>query len=205
MNRFAVLVLALISINGHGEEPGHLVNEQFPKPPQERTPSAPSARTAPYNSKVSLVAEFGRARGLSVTEAQLLDVQRISCDRRIYADNGEALDGDADLKVTRVNYDLVEAEFPSYIYLSVHNPWQNGFTEIESASPRRLINLRGWQEGQSLRLDKRVTLVAADRVSSEVARSEAEFRIVRDTYPPQFIVREKIQSERPLTLYYFCI
>ena len=211
MNRFALL--ALVSINVWATEPGYLVNEKPPAPPKvaqaKPPPQKPSAKPfepAPKDSKVSLDTEFKRARGLNAAEAQLLDYQRISCDRRIYTQDGETLDGDADLKVTRVNYDLVEAEFPARIYLAVHNPWQNGLMEIESASPRKLINLRDWQDGQSLKIDKRVSLVPADRSAApRIARAETEFRIVRDTYPPQFIVRESIAGTPQLTLFYFCI
>lgn len=207
----------LISISAHADEPGYFrIEENKTSPPNTATPSPPppnkqisdkksSARNSPA---LALDLEFARARGLNSYEAQGLTTQRISCDRRLYTSSGQAIEGDADLMATQIDGRFIHAELPSHYSLvafSTVNPYQNGIEEIDSMSSAQLLRIQPWRDGSSLKLKKYLRIrFADDKKSDQVVPAIDEMRVIEGVYPPLFLIRESVLTEKPFHLYLIC-
>jgi hypothetical protein len=150
--------------------------------------------------------EFDNARGLSVDEAQSLYIQAVACGRHVYTPSGLALNGDGTLKVTKVTPGLYEVEFPSHLFFGETNPYgATHVLEVETDSPRKLVNLQNWKEGASLQIAKTatVTFFEESRATKTVLATD-EFRVIPETYPKTFVVRETIYADKKIAVYYIC-
>ena len=154
---------------------------------------------------MDMKSEFAKAKGLNESQVKTLHFNRVSCARRIYSPAGWSVEGDADLKVTRITPDLFEAEFPSYLALARFDPYQNGIDRIETGVSRQLVDFGHWHEGRTLKLFKSLMISYVDpNVHSATAYAMDEFKVVGDTYPPTFIVQETVSAQKKFTFYFIC-
>jgi hypothetical protein len=192
------LILFFALFHLHAQEPGHLVNENLIETPPPQT-------FLEQNHMANLTKEFNRAKGLTDLDARGLQYNRVSCERKIYSPSGWTLEGDADLKVVEAVTGLYEMEFPSHLFLRDFNPYQNGYVTIETVPSRQLINLKQWKNGQSLKLFKTVRLTKGrDEDDAGTAYVSDEFKVIAETYPATFIVKETIFTSQKFSLYFFC-
>ena len=92
-----------------------------------------TAAAAAAEPIVDLSEQFARARPLKPSEVRAMHYQRIDCGRRVFASDGRSIEGDANLKVTRITEDLFEVEFPS----ETRAPGADFSTEYTTAPSRR--------------------------------------------------------------------
>lgn len=203
-----LFVLLELSLSSFAEEPGFMKNEnlaapmrpivpvEVPKPAQ--APNTPAARA------LSLEADFKRARGLDEYEVQTLYFNRIACARHVYTSAGWVIDGDADLKITRVTDRLFEAEFTTYLFLGNFNPFNNGIHAMNSGVSKQLLNFDKWKKGQPLRLYKTIRLDFGKGEEEKVVSAQDEFRVLSESYPVTFLVKETVLAKSPFSLYFIC-
>jgi len=171
-------------------EPGNLKNH--------RPPSKP---------KYVLKEDFARARGLGPYELRSLHYQRVSCGRRVFTPSGQSLEGDGDLKVTQIGVNYVEVDFPSQITFSRYdasNPYKNDIEDIDSDSSRSLVALRHWQDGESLKFTKNITVHSKTSKSPQKLTSDVEIRVIPDSYPSLFLIRQRFHTNPTITAYFIC-
>jgi len=199
-NSFLILILSFAC---HAQEPGHFDIETQPPPPAASPP--PSDNFLKNNHRAILREQFNRAKGLSDSDARNLGIQRISCDRRVYSPTGWSLEGNADVKAVAVTADLYEMEFPSSLYMRDLNPYQNHVMEIEAVASRQLVDLGHWQDGQSLKIFKTVSVsnVDDDAPAKAVFASD-EIKVIEESFPPMYIVKEIVLTEKPFSYYFLC-
>jgi hypothetical protein len=191
MNKIRLVFILLLPISTLAAEPGHLHNEN------------PPPHTA--QAKMDLRQAFAKAKGLSENQLKELHYNRIACARRIYSPAGWSVDGDADLKIVEVTSNLFEAEFPSHLNLASFDPYQADLDQIETVTSRQLVNFGGWTDGQSMKLFKTVSLSYMDpNTPKATGYVTDEFKIIEDTYPPTFIVKETISVGKNLIFYFVC-
>lgn len=169
---------------------------------------APLPNPPKIKSHQILTQEFANARGLSDFEMRSMHYNRVACSRRIFTPSGQSVEGDGDIKVTKVGSNFLEVEFPSQITFTMFgttNPYKNGVADVETTTSRQLINLRQWQNGQSLALKKLVT-VYPEKEDQIPYQTEAtvEVRVIDDSYPRLYIVRETVMTEPKFTYYFIC-
>jgi hypothetical protein len=193
------------------QEPGYFHIETPPPPavtPAPAAPPAPPSRPAPSPSTPLLSSRFSQARGLKDYEVQTLHYQRVSCDRRIFTASGQSIEGDGDLKATKVDPDFLEIEFPAHVSFESYgarNPYQNGVADMDTVTGRQLISVRGWIDGQTLKLRKYVTVsFVQEGTAPKTVRAEDEFRVMDGTYPSTYLVRETVFLDSGFVLYYMC-
>lgn len=213
-----IIILSIAPFAAIAEEPGqfHLENpppEQQPevKPqPEEHPDSNPPAetRTESPNDHTLLKWEFTNARGLTAFDIRGMQYNRVSCDRRLFAPTGASVEGDGDIKVTHIEPDFVEIEMPSHISFVAYgmvNPYQNGVAEVESLMGRRLLDLQHWSEGQSLRIEKYVTVsFSEENTQPATVQAVDEVRALAGTYPNMYVVKETVFLEKKFSLYFLC-
>lgn len=142
-------------------------------------------------------AEAFKSRGLTSTEVMSLHSQRIACARRLYARDGHSLEGDADLKVTQITQDLMEVEFPAH--------YQIGTSEINTVVLRQLLNVRRWVDGKSLKLTTSVTVNFLDKKeAAQTVPATVEVRVIDGAYPPTFLLKETVMTEKKIEVYFIC-
>lgn len=201
--RCLIFIFFIFVRSSLAEEPGHFEVETAPAPRESPSPSPLTNLRRDRRSQLGT--EFAKASGLKADQALTLDVQRISCNRRIFSPSGLSLEGEADLKVAHTVADLFEIEFPSYLFFGDHNPYHNGIDNIETVPGRQLVNMHDWQDGESLRVSKNVVLVFADdKTAPQTVPAVDEFRVIGETYPPTLIVRETIFAEKNFAIYWIC-
>jgi len=181
------------------QEPGHLVNPAPPKnapPPKER------------DNLPVMTSAFAKARGLKGDEIRNMHYNRVSCSRRMFTASGRSIEGDGDLKVTRMASDFYEIEFPSHITFSMfgaYNPFQNGVADIETATSRQLVNMEKWSDGQSLLLTSLATIYpASDKEDVRDVTVVSEIKTVDGSAPRTYIVRQTFFTEQKFSIYYLC-
>jgi hypothetical protein len=208
---FSIICLFILSRMASADEPGYLINEDVQKPiesppPQKpKHPPQPKKASRPKLKSYSLNDQFARARGPTRDEVELLYTQRISCNHRLYSPSGWALEGDGDLKVTKIAAGNYEIDFPTFFSFNEFNPYKNGLSSVRSESPRKLTNLNGWVDGQALQIGKIVAVTAQDpKVKPQRVPAIDELRVLGESYPPMFLVREVVYLDKRFALYMIC-
>lgn len=187
------MVIELLMLGIAWAEPGHLKNPEIKVPPKP---------------KYILKEDFERSKGLSPYELRGLHYSRVSCARRVFTPSGQSLEGDGDLKVTQIGVNYVEVDFPSKITFSLYgarNPFKNDVSDIDSDTSRSLVPLRHWQDGETLKFTKNITVHSTKRTKlPEQLTSDVEVRVLPDSYPPLFIVRQRFHTNPAFTAYFLC-
>lgn len=217
---FAPMVLS-------AQEPGYLRNEDLPKPtpkpkpnpakpplaspPGVKTPAPEPPPAAPAKKAVArtmMSEEFAKARGLSEGDIRGMHYNRVACARRMFSPDGWLINGDADIKVTNVAGDYLEAEMPaqySFVAFGGFNPYMNGVSEVTSALALQLVHVKKWPEGKPLRLKKFVEVRFVDENRQpQIVPAIDEVRMLTNAYPPTYLVRETVFLDKPFSLYFFC-
>lgn len=194
MNKIRLLLLILPTAV-FATEPGYLHNDSPP----------PKPKKAAVETHMDMERQFTKAKGLTELQVQALHFNRVACGRKIYSRTGWSVEGDADLKISFVAAELYEAEFPSHLTLAVFDPYQNGFDQIESSVSRQLVNFAHWPAGRTLKLFKSVSLSYMDpNTPKQTAYAADEFKVIENSYPPTFIVKETIYAKKKLYFYFIC-
>ena len=156
---------------------------------------------------MNLEERFLRGRGLKEYELQTMHYGRVPCGRRLFKGDGQSIEGDADIKATLTPSGLLEIEIPLHVTFEAFgaiNPFNNGVASIETAHGRRLLDLKGWKNGSPVQIQKNVSLHFSDARPPAVVQATSEVRVIDETYPSTYLVRETIHADKPFQIFLIC-
>lgn len=163
-------------------------------------------KPVPIHSGIILADRFLNARGLKDFEVQTLHYNRVACARRLFSQSGKSIEGDADIKATSVASDMIEVEFPMYVNFTSFNsvsPFRNEVESLETMTGRRLIKTHPWVGERSLIITKQLKL-RYEKSESQLVSSTAEVRVMEESYPSTFIIKETVMAAKPFSVYFIC-
>jgi hypothetical protein len=156
----------------------------------------------------SLKDEFSKARGLTSYEVEVLSIQRVSCERYLFAPSGHVIEGDADLKATAITSDLIMVEMPShfsFVAFGGVNEFNNGIIDMDSGESKQVVRIHPWVEGASLKLRKAMTAsFEEENKKPETIWADDEIRVREDAYSKVLLVKETVFAKKPFHLYMIC-
>ncbi len=83
------------------------------------------------------------------------------------------------------------------------NPFANGVESLETLTGRRLIKTNPWKVARPLVITKQLNMKFEDG-SSRLVNSVAEVRVMEETYPSTYIIKETIEEPKPFSIYFIC-